>query len=131
MSVTSVLLELVEVGGVLWVEGDDVMLRAPTQTLDWDLIQAARAKRKPLRALVLAGAVLPAASSAATAAVGSRGAAGEAFDSAESANRAAHANVLRMVTAFRRYGHLVGELDPLRLDGPQDTSLAGLCARVP
>ncbi len=32
------------------------------------------------------------------------------------ANRAANANLLRFITAYRRYGHVISDLDPLQLN---------------
>ncbi len=64
MTAAKLLLELVSREACLWVEGDRLRYRAPVGALDDALRHAAAGLRTPLRALVKAGAVLPADRSA-------------------------------------------------------------------
>ena len=64
MSAPEVLLELVEAGVVLWVDGDRLRFRAPAGVLTDALRERVGRCRGALVALVKAGAVLPAARAA-------------------------------------------------------------------
>ena len=64
MTAAKLLVELVSREICLWGEGDRLRYRAPVGALDDPLRHAAAARRGPLRALVKAGAVLPADRSA-------------------------------------------------------------------
>lgn len=59
MTAAGVLLELVEAGVVLWVDGDRLCYRAPVGVLTAELRDAVAARRTAVIALVRAGAVLP------------------------------------------------------------------------
>ena len=59
MNPADVLLQLIERGGVLWIEEERLLYRAPAGWLDDTLRQHAAVARPALIALIRAGAVLP------------------------------------------------------------------------